>query len=143
MEEERELGSLELGVNPEPDTGHRASHCLLLMLGLCSVGHYEFMPSYLSHLSSSMLLFYTQLTVSNICLTAAEFIFISSPAPMTTDHRKAELYHMLERVDLYFTRTGVHVLKGLYVRELDLADVTGQGPESMMMSTSTSFLHSQ
>ena len=138
MAVERELGSW-----PEPGTGDRVSHCLLLVLGLCSVGHCKFMLSYLSHLSSSLLPFYIQLTVSNSYLTASHFTFISSPTPTTTEHRKADLYHTLRWDDLQFTSTGVCVLRGLYVRALDLADVAGQGPDSMLMVSSTSFLCSQ
>lgn len=45
-------GETELGSFPEPGTGHSVYCCLLLVSGLRSVGHYEFMLSYLSHLSS-------------------------------------------------------------------------------------------
>lgn len=62
---------------------------------------------------------------------------------MTTDQRKAELYHMLRWVDPQFSSTGVRVLKGFYIRELDFADVTGQGPDSVLMGSGISFLGSQ
>lgn len=88
------------------------------------------------------LFIYGSLVGSSSC-AADQFIFISSPRVTITEHRRAELCHTLACVDPQSISTGVRVHRVLYVRKSDPADVTGQGPDSVLMGSSTSSLCSQ
>lgn len=90
----------------------------------------------------SCCLFIYNSPVGSSCCTAEQFISISSP-PLITDRRKDELCHTLARVDPQSISTGERVLRAVYVRKSGPADVTGQGPDSMLMGSSTSFSYSQ
>lgn len=90
----------------------------------------------------SCCLFIYNSPVGSSCCTADQFISISSP-PLITDRRKDELCHTLARVDPQSISTGLPVLRAVYVRKSGPADVTGQGPDSMLMGSSTSFSYSQ
>lgn len=61
--------------------------------------------------------------------------------PVTTDKRKTELYRIFGCDDLQFSNADMKTF--VHIRELDLADVTGQGPDSTVMDNSILSLHLQ